>query len=127
MFVPEEWWTAKQIRNLFSRMAVLQRQKGLTEDDISEEDIRAMETETTTDELRTTMMNGIALTNHPIVVSTNNVCELIASNKLCSLKLTVLNKMAQQLEVQPTGSLARKKLFYESIEEYAKLCPCMET
>ena len=126
VFAPEEWRTAKQIRNLFSRLKVLQNQRGIGEEEVTEEDIRALEAEIDAEDLRTTVLNDIIAPDHPIVVGVNNVCELVNSNKLRSLKLAALKEITQELGVEPNGSSARKKSYYEPIEDLAKQCSCMK-
>lgn len=126
IFEPEEWRTTKQIRNLFSRLKVLQNQRGIGEEMVTEEDIQALEAEIDADDLRTTVLNDIVSPEHPIVVGVNNVCELVSSNKLRSLKLAVLKEISQELEVEPNGSSARKKSYCEPIEDLVKQCSCMK-
>lgn len=124
VFTAQEWRSAKQIANFFSRLTVLQRQRGLSEEDISDEDIVAMETETVIETLQKAVMNDMVLPMHPIVIGLNNVCELLSSNKLRSLKLGDLKDICEKLELVTTGSSSRKKTYYEPIEEYATSCPC---
>ena len=109
LFTPEEWRSSQQISSLFSRMTVVQRQRGLGPKEITEEDIVAAESEIGFVTLRNTVMDDMALPYHPIVVGPNNVCELLISNKLGSLKLADLKEICEKLQLEVNGSSSRKK------------------
>ena len=90
VFMPEEWRSSQQINSLFSRLTAVQRQRGIREEDVMKEDVVAIQSEVARETPRTIVMNDMAMATHPIVVGSNNICELVSSSKLHSLKLVVL-------------------------------------
>ena len=61
---------------------------------------------------------------HPIDVRNKNLCELSKAKKLDILKVAELREMCESLELEISGSLARKKSFIEPLNSYAKCCTC---
>lgn len=63
---------------------------------------------------------------HPIVVQNRNLREVSKAKKLDIpvLKVAELREMCESLELEVSGSLARKKSFIEPLNSYAKCCTC---
>ena len=71
------------------------------------------------------MINDMAMPTHPIVLGSNNICELVSSNKLHSLKLVDLRVICENLGLEANGSLSRKNTYCEPIEKYVKSYSCL--
>ena len=125
-FKPEEWRTAQQISSLFSRQTAVQRHRGVDTEVIPEEDIEAAESEMTLDTLRSLVMDDLCKSSHPIIVGASNVCELVKTKKLGSLKLAFLKEICEQLNLTTSGPLSRKKTFIDAIEAFSESCTCFQ-
>ena len=125
-FNPEEWRTAQQISSLFSRQTAAHRHGSIHAEEIPEEDIEAAESEMALDTLRSLIMDDMGKPSHPIVVGAGNICELVKTNKLGSLKLAVLKEVCEQLHLNTSGPLSGKKTFFEAIEAFSKSCTCFQ-
>ena len=125
-FKPEEWRTVQQISSMFSRQAAAQRYRGVAPEEITEEDIDAVVSEMALDTLKTLVMDDMDKQSHPIIVSGSNICDLVKTNKVGSLKLAVLKEICQQLHLTTSGPLSRKKTFIEAIEAFSKTCTCSQ-
>lgn len=62
-------------------------------------------------------MNEMATPDHPIEVGSNNICELVRSNKLQSLKLIDLRAISENLGLETNGSFSRKKKKKKKLSE----------
>ena len=118
-FKPDEWRTPQQISQLFSCLAAVQKQ-------VDEDEIAAEESEVAMITLRNQVMQQVASPEHPIVVGNRNVCQLVHGTKLGSLKIAELQSICNHLDIEPLGSLMRKKSFTAPIESYVKLCSCFQ-
>ena len=134
LFGPEEWRTAQQISSFFSRLSAIQRQRQTergqleeSRDEITEEDLEALESEIVFNDLRQAVLREVTMTHHPIEVGTRNVCELSRAKKLQTLKLSELKELCESLQLAVVGSPARKKSFIQPLETYAKTCTCFQT
>lgn len=124
--MPEEWRTAHQISSLFSRLTAAQRQRAIDIEEIPEEDVEAAESEMALNDLRILVMNDMERPNHPIIVCGNNLCELVKSNTLASLKLVALKEICHNLHLTTSGPLSRKKTFCQAIELFSSNCICAQ-
>ena len=63
---------------------------------------------------------------HSIVVRNRNLCELSKAKKLDIpvLKVAELREMCESLQLEISGSLARKKSFIEPLNSYAQCFTC---
>lgn len=125
-FKPEEWRTAQQISSLFSRQTAAQRHRGIDAEEIPEEDIEAAESEMALDTLRSLVMDDMGKPSHPIIVGASNICELVKSKNLGSLKLAVLKEICEQLHLTTIGPLSRRKTFLDAIEAFSESCTCFQ-
>ena len=131
-FKPDEWRTAQQISSFFARMSALQRQRQADEiesqeeeQEITDEDLTALESEDHIQAIRQEVYRDIEQTiSHPIKIEAVNVCELSRAGKLSSLKLAQLREVCRALSLQTNGSNSRKRTFTEPLDDYAKLCSC---
>ena len=60
VFTPEEWRSSQQISSLFSRLTAVQRQRGIREEDVTEEDVVAIQSEDAHETLRSIVINEMA-------------------------------------------------------------------
>lgn len=125
-FMPEEWRTSKQISNLFSRLKAAHRKQAISTDEVSEEDVQAAESEEAFDDLMRLVMDDMDRPSHPITVGTNNICELVKSKSLVSLRLATLKEICNELHLTTSGPLSRKTTFCDVINVFAKSCTCIE-
>ena len=105
---------AVQISKLFSRLAAAQKQ-------VDEEDIAAEESGDSLASPRNEVMQQVA-SQHPIVVGARNICQFAHDKKLGSLKIVDLQSICDHLNIEPSGSLRRKKSFTTTIENYVMAC-----
>lgn len=125
-FKPEEWRTVQQISSLFSRQTAVQRHRGVDAEEIPQEDIEAAESEVALGTLRSLAMDDLCKSSHPIIVGVSNICELVKTNKLGSLKLVFLKEICEKLHLTTTGPLSRKKTFIDAIEAFSESCACFQ-
>ena len=118
LFGPEEWRTAQQISSFLSRISAIQRQRqterGQLQEprgEIPEEDLEVLESEIVFNDLRQAVLCDVTMPHHPIEVGTRNVCELLRTKKLKTLKLSELKELCESLQLAVAGSPARKKSF----------------
>ena len=120
VFQPEEWKTAKTIKSFFSRYKAKMRQQQINQptssqsevEEITEDDIEALESETAQQDLRLAVYNGLQQPEHPI------------EGSLKTLKLNELKAICATIGLTIVGSQARKKSFIEPLEELTKKCTC---
>ena len=134
LFTPQEWRTVKQKNSFFSRLSAVQRQtqmeKDMSENAMSQEfmeedlDLEALENEIALENLRIAVNFQVPVPKHSIVVPNRNLCELSKAKKLDKLKVAELREMCESLQLEVSGSLARKKSFIEPLNSYAKCCTC---
>ena len=126
--------SGEQRNSFFSRLSAIQRQRQTEQgqfeeprEEISEEDLEALESEIVFNDLRQAVLSDMTMPHHPIEVGIRNVCELSRAKKLQTLKLSELKELCEKLQLAVVGSLARKKSFIEPLETYAKTCTCFQT
>ena len=106
-FLPEEYRTAQQISSLFSRLTSTQRQRFADAEEISEEDIEAAKAEMVLKDLRSSAIDDVKKTSHPIIVRGYNICELLKSNKLASLLFLSAQPTFKLVALNPEPSIYR--------------------
>ncbi|KAL9974162.1 hypothetical protein ACROYT_G011171 [Oculina patagonica] len=117
-FKPEEWRNPQQISSMFSRHAAAQRYRGIAPEEITDEDIDAAVSVMALDSLKGLVMEDMERQGHPIIASGNNICDLVQTNKIGSLKLAVLKEICKDLNLLTSGPLSRKKTFIEAIKAF---------
>ena len=98
-----------------------------TSQEFTEEDpdLEALETEITLENLLCISVNlQVTAPQHPIVVQNTNLCELSKARKPNKWKEAEVREICESLQLEVSGSLARKKLFIEPSETYAKCFTC---
>ncbi|PFX13900.1 hypothetical protein AWC38_SpisGene21984 [Stylophora pistillata] len=126
LFTPQEWRTAQQTNNFFSWLSVVQRQTQMEKDtseiatsqEFTEEDpdLEALENEIALENLRIAVNLQVTAPQHPIVVrNRRNLYEISKVKKNNIMKVVELREMCESLQLEVSGSLARKKSFIESL------------
>ena len=97
-----------------------------TSQEFSEEDpdLEALENEIALENLRIAVDFQVTAPQHPIVVRNRNLCELSKARKPNKWKVAEVREICESLQLEVSGSLARKKLFIEPSETYAKCFTC---
>ena len=124
-FKPEEWRTAQQISNFFSRTSAIQRERlpdENQEEEFADEDLEALQSEDSIQAIRQEVHKDMESSEHPIQVGAVNVCALLHAGKLSSLKVAQLRETCTALELQTAGSYSRKRAYTEPLNAYAKSC-----
>ena len=89
-------------------------------------DLEALGNEIALENLRIAVNLQVTVPQHPIVVRNRNLCELSKAKKLDIpvLKVAELREMCESLQLEISGSLARKKSFIEPLNSYAQCFAC---
>ena len=128
LFKPEEWRTSRQISSFFSRLSALQRYQAestVSEDDeIDEEDLIALESESCSHALRQEVYREINTPTHPIEVNKVNLCNLAQADKLGGLKIAQLQEICACLHIEANGPKTRRRTYTVPLEAYIKTCSC---
>ena len=134
LFTRQEWRRAQQINSFSSRLSAVQRQTQMEKDtseystsqEFTEEDpdLEALENEITLENLCIAVNLQVTAPQHPIVVQNRNLCELSKARKPNKWKVAEVREICESLQLEVSGSLARKKLFIEPSETYAKCFTC---
>ena len=120
LFKVSEFLTPQQISSYFSRRAAKIRQQ-LPND----ADIRASEEEDNFARARETAM-AITL-QHPITFDQYNICAMAKDGSLERLKLSMLQRICQKLELEmPPRPIRRKKIYMDLLEKAVTNCICHE-
>ena len=130
-FKPEEVLTRQQITGFFSRLAAKKRLAPSTadlrdmDDEITEEDERAAQEETTQSDICANVMREVSL-QHPVVSSTgHNICELTHKSKLTTLSVGMLRSICRELGVGVNDiTIQRKKPFIVRLSRLVDECGC---
>ena len=132
-FEPSEWKTSQQIKSFFSRYSTSLRQKQVeelrpdeTEEELTKEDVEALELEAERQYLRDAINAEIQKPEHPIEAEQVDICQLYKDGKLKNLKLSKLRSTCDTLELNVQGTPARKKSFINPIEQLVKNCNCQK-
>ncbi|KAL9982090.1 hypothetical protein ACROYT_G010884 [Oculina patagonica] len=96
------------------------------DEEIAEEDLKALESEDCIQAIRQDVYRDIEAPNHPIQVEEVNVCELANAGKLNTLKLAQLRDVCTALQLQTNGSYSRKRTYTEPLIAYSKSCSCQK-
>ena len=120
LFKVSEFLTPQQISSYFSRRAAKIRQQ-LPND----ADIRASEEEDNFAQARETAM-AITL-QHPITFDQYNICAMAKDGSLEQLKISMLQRICQKLELEmPPRPIRRKKIYMDLLEKAMTNCTCHE-
>ena len=99
--------TPQQISSLFSCLTSTQRQRFADAEELSQEDIEAVEAEMALKDLRRLAIDDMEKTSHPIIVRGHNICELLNSNKLASLLFLSAQPTFKLVALNPRPSIYR--------------------
>ena len=125
-FTKPEWLEVKTIKGYFSRLAALQRNQEISEEDASNEDGAIAREEFLQDLIQETQKQ-IDL-QHPLVCDSINLCELFVANKLDQtlkkLKISTLKSMCDFFGVDICGPATRKAPFINAIYGLLRSCQC---
>ena len=120
LFKVSEFLTPQQISSYFSRGAAKIRQQ-LPND----ADIRGSKEEDNFARARETAM-AITL-QHPITFDQYNICAMAKDGSLERLKLSMLQRICQKLELEmPPRPIRRKKIYIDLFEKAVTNCTCHE-
>ena len=128
-FKPEEWRTSQQIKNFFSRMSALQRQRlpdENQEEEFAHEDLGALQSEDSTQAIRQEERKDMESPEHLIQVGAENLCALLHAGKLSFLRLAQLRETCTALQRQTAGSYSTKRTYTKPLNACAKSCSCQE-
>ena len=71
------------------------------------------------DTLKSLVMDAMDKQSHPIIVSGSNICDLVKTDKIGSLKLAVLKEICQQLHLTTSGQ--EKRLSLRPLKHFPKV------
>ena len=119
LFQPYEWRTSKQIASFFSNLSKSQRSKNIDEGN------HGIETEDEEPNIQDKNIQLLQLViesqvqaDHPILFLGHNLCHLAKEGKIKTLRLDTLKKACLSLDVEVTGSKARKNSFTLALDKY---------
>ena len=119
LFQPYEWRTSKQIASFFSNLSKSQRAKNIDEGN------HGIETEDEEPNIQDKNLQLLQLViesqvqaDHPILFQGHNLCHLATEGKIKTLRLDTLKKACLSLDVDVTGSRARKDTFALALDKY---------
>ena len=109
LFQPYEWRTSKQIASFFSNLSKSQRAKNIDEGN------HGIETEDEEPDIQDKNLQLLQLViesqvqaDHPILFQGHHLCHLATEGKIKTLRLDTMKKACLSLDVEVTGSKARK-------------------
>ena len=121
LFGESEFLSPQQISSYFARLAAKLRQKQL---EVTDHDVRAAEDQTNFSALRASVLSSIQI-RHPIVVDQYNVCDIVTSNKLSSLKLGLLQVLCTRLGLDvPVPPKRLKEPYRVLLQQLVSKCTC---
>ena len=119
LFQPFEWRTSKQTASFFSNLSKSQRAKNIDEGN------HGIETEDEEPNIQDKNLQPLQLViesqvqaDHPILFQGHNLCHLATEGKIKTLRLDTLKKACLSLDVEVTGSKARKDTFALALDKY---------
>lgn len=117
MFKKSEFLTSQQISGFFSRLAAKKNYQVDTA-----EDEESIEVERNIQDLTDEVMETFA-PQHPIMVDTHNICELVRQSKLGKFPVKILGHFCTSLEMDvSTLSWKRKQPFIQLLENFVGRC-----
>ena len=117
----------QQIRSFFSRLAAAQRKKVQSPADLTEGEVRDLESDTQAEQYETELQElheGIiaeVAEKHPICYDRFNLCELSQQNKLKKFNIDMLARICEHFELDIGVLLIKSK---SSLEVAAVICNC---
>ena len=122
----DEFWTAQQIQSYFLRRAPKLRHSH-SDDSESEQDedvILAAEEELAHQNVRTVVLNEVAL-KHPVVFGVFNWCDMHGSGKLRQLSVAMLSSICEHFDIDAENIKGRRDAPYLSLlREFLESCDC---
>ena len=122
----DEFLTAQQIQSYFSRRASKLRHSH-SDDPESEQDedvILAAEEELAHQNVRTVVLNEVAL-KHPVVFDVFNLCDMHVSGKLRQLSVAMLRSICEHFDIDVENTKGRRDAPYLSLlREFLESCDC---
>ena len=119
LFQPFEWRTSKQIASFFSNLSKSQRAKNIDEGnhgiETEDEDTNIQDKNL---QLLQLVIESQVQADHPILFQGHNLCHLATEGKIKTLRLDTLKKACLSLDVEVTGSKARKDTFALALDKY---------
>ena len=124
LFGVTEFLSVEQVSSFFSRMAAKVRQQKIT---ITEADAVAGVEEDNFHEMRNKVLSSLQL-QHPIVFDQYNVCDMVKSSTLKKLKMDMLQRLCEELNIdvpEMSGKKKNTKLPYiKLLESAVSGCSC---
>ncbi|CAB4018789.1 Retrovirus-related Pol poly from transposon 412 [Paramuricea clavata] len=124
LFGVTEFLSVEQVSSFFSRMAAKVRQQKIT---ITEADAAAAVEEDNFHKMRNKVLSSLQL-QHPIVFDQYNVCDMVKSSTLKKLKVDMLQRLCEELNLdvpEMSGKKKNTKLPYiKLLESAVSGCSC---
>ena len=125
-FSSSEFLTSQQVSSFFSRLS---SKRKLEDDEMTESDFEEnqnVENEKAFDELRSEVLQEVALT-HPICYDRYNICELIANSKLSIFSIQMLKDICEHFDIPTTDiKVKRKTPYIDKLIAFGKNCTCQK-
>ena len=119
LFQPYEWRTSKQIASFSSNLSKSQLAKNIDEGN------HGIETEDEEPNIQDKNLQLLQLVieiqvqaDHPILFQGHNLCHIATEGKIKALRVDTLKKACLSLDVEVTGSRARKDTFALALDKY---------
>ena len=126
LFSSSEFLTSQQVSSFFSRLS---SKRKLEDDEMTESDFEEnqnVENEKAFDELRSEVLQEVALT-HPICYDRYNICELIANSKLSIFAIQMLKDICEHFDIPTTDiKVKRKAPYIDKLIAFGKNCTCQK-
>ena len=131
LFAASECLQTQQIRSFFSRLAAAQRNNVQNPEELIEDDVRDLESDSQAERYETELQQlhqGIiaeVTEKHPICYERFNLCELSQQNKLKKFNIDMLVRICEHFELNiATVSRKRKEGLITQIKELIGSCSC---
>ena len=126
LFSSSEFLTSQQVSSFFSRLS---SKRKLEDDEMTESDFEEnqnVENEKAFDELRSEVLQEVALT-HPICYDRYDICELIANSKLSIFAIQMLKDICEHFDIPTTDiKVKRKAPYIDKLIAFGKNCTCQK-
>ena len=124
LFTISEFLTRQQISGFFSRLASKRALGNNQTTDNNFEEIHNAENEEAFSELRSEILQEVAL-GHPICYDTYNICELIQNSNLSKFSIQMLQNICEHFDIPIVDiKLKRKAPYIEKLIAFGKKCAC---
>jgi len=124
LFTSSEFLMGQQFSSFFSRLA---SKRTLENDEMTESDIEEnqnVEDEEAFSELRSEILQEVAL-SHSICYDSYNICELIADSKLSKFSIQMLQNICEHFDIPINDiKVKRKAPYIERLITFGKKCTC---